>query len=294
MELRATMQAQIGKYYLQRLKFGVELFQKGLTIGTSGPLFDTVHKKFIEFPSLNLKWPEITDIGDIEQAKFLFRLGNTQFKKAMEFFVLDGFVTSHTKIIKDVSDLYKYITMLETNKPRVYAMYERRRDLLQPIIDGINPEAYELVWTECILDLINIYHEMFDLKYEELKVAKKMPKKAQFDLLNEYGNNGIKYATMLTTRLETLNNVEDKDEYIQAIINQRLAIGKIYSKLYDKDKAVIVGYYSKALNNYKELDKLMRDYRTRHDFTQTLEDQFKLCSEMIDLLPIKINKINNS
>jgi hypothetical protein len=59
-------------------------------IGTEGPLYDSVHKQFIEFPTLNLKWPVITDITDIEQAKFLFRLGNTQFKKSLDFFVLDG------------------------------------------------------------------------------------------------------------------------------------------------------------------------------------------------------------
>lgn len=79
-ELRAMLQAQIGRYYMHRLKYGVELHKKGLSIGTEGPLFDTVHKQFIDFPTLNLKWPEITDVDDIEQAKFLFRLGNTQFK----------------------------------------------------------------------------------------------------------------------------------------------------------------------------------------------------------------------
>ena len=85
---------------------------------------------------------------DIEQAKFLFRLSNTQFKKALEYFQLDGHVTTHSKIKKDVSDLYKYITMLEDNQPRIYAMYERRRELLQPIADEVNPDAYEAVWTE--------------------------------------------------------------------------------------------------------------------------------------------------
>ena len=95
---------------------------KDISIGTEGPLFETVHKQFITLPTLNLKWPCITDVSDIEQAKFLFRLGNTQFKKALEFYVIDGYVTDHSRIKKDVSDLYKYITMLETDQARVYAM----------------------------------------------------------------------------------------------------------------------------------------------------------------------------
>ena len=288
------LQAQIGRYYLQRLKFGVDLHKKGLSIGNKGPLYDTVHKQFIEFPSLNLKWPTITDVTDIEQAKFLFRLGNTQFKKALDFFVLDGYVTEHSRIKKDISDLYKYITMLETNQARIYAMYERRRDLIEPIVDEINAEAYEALWTELSIELINILHEMFDMKYEELKAAKKMPKKAQFDLLNQYGKDAIKHAMKLTKMLETYREIEDKDSYIQAVINQRLAIGKIYTKLYDEDKKQIVEYYSQALDNYKALERHMKDYQTRHDFTQTLEEQFKLCKEMIDLLPVKMSKLGSS
>lgn len=291
-ELRAMLQSQIGRYYLQRLKFGIDLYKKGLTIGTEGPLFDTVHKQFIEFPSLNLKWPTVTDITDIEQAKFLFRLGNTQFKKALEFYVLDGYVTEHARIKKDVSDLYKHITMLETNQARIYAMYERRRDLLEPIVDEINPEAYEVVWSELSVDLVNILHEMFDLKYEELKTAKKMPKKQQFELLNQYGMSAIKHALALTKKLETYREIEDRDSYLQAVINQRLAIGKIYTKLYDKNKTQIVEWYAKALENYKVLERGMKDYRTRHEFTPTFEEQFKLCQEMIDLLPVKMEKLS--
>lgn len=218
----------------------------------------------------------ITDVSDVEQAKFLFRLGNTQFKKALDFFVLDGYVTEHSRINKDISDLYKHVTLLEENKPRVYAMYERRRDLLQPIVDCINPESYEVIWSELSVDLVNILHELFDLKYEELKVAKKMPKKAQFDLLNEYGKGAIRHALNLTRKLETVKSTEDRDSYIQAIINQRLAIGKIYSKLYDKDRKQVIEYYLKSLENYKALDVLMKDYRTRNDFSQSLQEQFKL------------------
>jgi tetratricopeptide (TPR) repeat protein len=293
-EHRAMMQSQIGRYYLQRLKFGVDLHNKGVTIGKEGPLFDTIHKQFIDLPTLNLKWPSVTDVTDIEQAKFLFRLANTQFKKALEFLVIDGYVTDHSRLKKDIADLYKYLILMETNQARIYAMYERRRESLEPIVDVINPEAYEALWTELSIELVNILHEMFDLKYAELKHAKKMPKKGQFDLLNSYGNGVLKHGLAVAIKLETLKELGDRDTYIQAIINQRLAVGKIYSKLYDLDKKVIVGYYAKALENYKQLDRIIRDYSTRNDLTETLEDQFKLCKEMVDLLPLKIEKIAKS
>lgn len=135
---------------------------------------------------------------------------------------------------------------------------------------------------------------MFDLKYDELKESSKMPKKSQFDLLNSYGNGVIKNASALTKKLESLKEIEDRDSYLQAIINQRLAIGKIYSKLYDKDKSQIIEYYTKALDNYKQLEKIVNDYKTRHDLTPSLEEQLRLCHEMIDLLPVKMEKLAKS
>jgi hypothetical protein len=49
----------------------------------------------------------IKDFKDIEDAKSLFRLANTQFKRALDYFKLDGRVTEHVQMQQDVSKLYK-------------------------------------------------------------------------------------------------------------------------------------------------------------------------------------------
>ena len=76
-ELRASIQMQLGQYYLHRLKVGIEMMDKGLAIGTEGPLFEEMHHQLISFPTLNVKFPEIEDIRDISDAKTFFRLANT-------------------------------------------------------------------------------------------------------------------------------------------------------------------------------------------------------------------------
>jgi len=43
---------------------------------------EIVQKKFVEFPELDLKFPTVKDVNDLDEAKLLFRLANTQFKKA--------------------------------------------------------------------------------------------------------------------------------------------------------------------------------------------------------------------
>ena len=57
-----------------------------------------VQAKDIEFPELGMNWPNINQVKSVDDAKILFRLANTQFKRAMEFYVLDGFVTENVLI----------------------------------------------------------------------------------------------------------------------------------------------------------------------------------------------------
>ena len=59
---------------------------------------EKVQQKFVEFPELDMKWPEIPLVKNIDDAKNLFRLANTQYRRALEYFVLDGFVTDHVNI----------------------------------------------------------------------------------------------------------------------------------------------------------------------------------------------------
>ena len=53
----------------------------------------------MEFSELPVKFPlKIEDFKSIEDAKTLFRLANTQFKRSLEYFVLDGYVTEHVQM----------------------------------------------------------------------------------------------------------------------------------------------------------------------------------------------------
>ena len=94
---------QLARYYLERLTVGAKYF-------TEGKKFDSskVTRKFVEFVELPVKFPaSIPDFKDIDDAKSLFRLANTQFKRALDYFVLDGYVTEHVQMKQDLSKLYK-------------------------------------------------------------------------------------------------------------------------------------------------------------------------------------------
>ena len=81
-------------------------------------LVSKVSEKFIEFPELEMNWPEIKDMNSLDDAKTLFRLANTQFKKALEYYLLDGFVTEHVQIKQGISMCYKLLVKLEPDAGR--------------------------------------------------------------------------------------------------------------------------------------------------------------------------------
>lgn len=89
-ELRAMAKAALGKYYAKRLEIGVALYIAGKEL-----IMDKVNQKLIDFPELQMNWPEVTNMDGMNGAKTFFRLANTQFKKALEYYVLEGFVTEH-------------------------------------------------------------------------------------------------------------------------------------------------------------------------------------------------------
>lgn len=156
-KLRASLQMQLGKYFLERLRFAVKQTREQFWITENEELSAIVNRRIFTFNNLTIVWPKIEDIRDIEQAKLLFRLANTQFKKAFEYYVLDGFVSEHIAISREISQLYKYLTFFETDNSRIFAMLDRRIALLEPIIKQINPKAYILQWQVNLLLLINFY-----------------------------------------------------------------------------------------------------------------------------------------
>ena len=57
----------------------------------------------------------------------------------MKFFVVDGHCTEHIRLAQILSKLYKQLQLIETDNERLYALYQRRIDLIGPLLSDINP-----------------------------------------------------------------------------------------------------------------------------------------------------------
>ena len=207
--LRAALQNQLGKYFLERLKFAVIRVKENNLISDNDNIFNIVNKKIFTFNTLNIVWPQIKDVVNIEQAKSLFRLANTQFKKALNFYNIKDYIFEHIQICQSISQLYKNLISFEFDNGRIFAMEERRINILKPLLEKIGPKNDVMQWQEVCLELAEIYCEIFESNYELIRVKKKKINYQEIDEINKSGENAIYFYQKI---IEYIVNEYKKEE----------------------------------------------------------------------------------
>ena len=293
--LRAALQNQLGKYFLERLKFAVIRVKENNLISDNDNIFHIVNKKIFTFNTLNIVWPQIKDVVNIEQAKSLFRLANTQFKKALNFYNIKDYIFEHIQICQSISQLYKNLISFEFDNGRIFAMEERRINILKPLLEKIGPKNDVMQWQEVCLELAEIYCEIFESNYELIRVKKKKINYQEIDEINKSGENAIYFYQKIIEYIvnEYKKEEEKKLEDCITIITIKSNIARLYSKLiFLKDIKKRVDSLKKSLAIYKELHKLLKESKSIFGDREDLQENILMCEEMMGMIPIKIDKIN--
>ena len=293
--LRAALQNQLGKYFLERLKFAVIRVKENNLISDNDNIFNIVNKKIFTFNTLNIVWPQIKDVVNIEQAKSLFRLANTQFKKALNFYNIKDYIFEHIQICQSISQLYKNLISFEFDNGRIFAMEERRINILKPLLEKIGPKNDVMQWQEVCLELAEIYCEIFESNYELIRVKKKKINYQEIDEINKSGENAIYFYQKIIEYIvnEYKKEEEKKLEDCITIITIKSNIARLYSKLiFLKDVKKRVDSLKKSLAIYKELHKLLKESKSIFGDREDLQENILMCEEMMGMIPIKIDKIN--
>ena len=295
-KLRASVQAQLGKYYLERLKLALLLVRKNTSIANEKNLDELVNKKQFLINNLtNIEFPKIKDIQNLEDAKSIFRKGNTQLKRALQVFVMDGYVTDHIKITQTISQLYKYLILFESDNSRIYSMEDRRINLLEPMVKAINHKVYVIQWQEISLELAEIFCELFESNYE---IFRKYPKKIEqkkIEEINEFAKKSLFYYEDIIGYIENEygKETEKKFEDFITIITIKSNIARLYSKIiFVSNIKKRVESLKKSLDIYKQVYELLKGAKNIFGDKEELAENLNMCEEMIGMLPIKIDKIN--
>ena len=295
-KLRASVQSQLGKYYLERIKLAFLLKSRNTSISNEKNLDELLNKKKFTIDNLKeINFPQIKDVENLEDVKSLFRKGNTQLQRALKVFVLDGYVTEHIKINQTLSQLYKYLCSFETDNGRIFAMEQRRINILEPIVQGINHKVYVIQWQEISLELAEIFCELFESNFEIFKNKPKIFDQKRIDEINKFGNKSLYYYKDIIgyIELEYGKETEKKFEDFITIITIKSNIARLYSKIiYVNDIKNRVDSLKTSLDIYKQVHVLLKGAKDIFGEKEELKENLTMCEEMIGMLPIKIDKIN--
>ena len=231
----------------------------------------------------------------VEDVKSLFRKGNTYSKRALEVFVMDGYVTDHIKINQTISQLYKYLIFFESDNARIFAMEERRINILEPMVKAINHKVYVIQWQEISLELAEIFCEIFESNYELFRAKQKKMNSKEIEEINGYGRKSIFYYEDIIGYIENEYNKEKEKKFEDfiTIITIKSNIARLNSKIiYMDDIKKRVESLKKSLDIYNEVYKLLKESKNVFGDKEELRENLVMCEEMIGMLPVKIDKVN--
>ncbi|CAM9495753.1 unnamed protein product [Scytosiphon promiscuus] len=110
--------------------------------------------------------------SDFESVRNVFKKAKSHTDRALQHYVLDGFVTAHVALQQGVSRAYLYLSAFERDTKRKQAMCTRRAQALEPLLNALAPKAYARLHKEMSFELGEIYQDLADIKI--LRVEEKI------------------------------------------------------------------------------------------------------------------------
>eukprot|EP00741_Cyanophora_paradoxa_P010731 tig00020538_g10373.t1 len=247
----------------------------------------------LKLPSATLDAP----INSYEEAREVFKPGQDWLEKAKMFFVLDGYVTDHCNILWDQSQLYKYLATFEMDASRALIMTKRRAALLEPIIDAINPKAYDEIWKDYTMELAEIWREAMDAKiYATFEVEEDYnPRKdaSAMKKITEWGKAGLKYYALFLKSFETSEGVfpdPPPSNYEYLVLTAHFCSARIWTRLCPPAspslREEIIENMKKGLKEYE----WCVNYCNKHN-PSCFKAEAELAKQMLQVVPLRITGI---
>ena len=247
------------------------------------------------------KPPEMSLATTFGEAKELFVPGLKHLMAALNFYVLDGFVTDHVKIAQDVSKLYKYLAFYEQDPGTKWYVFDFHSFCFLyfvfcvlvfcffHILDHVAYPFFFFVFFVCYVT--HIISKMHKRRINLLKeIEEQLAPHAYADIVQELCHElGVIHDEMASIKKEIFLNVTESGKIPPKfdIKGQQSKINNLYSKSigyftkfvqiyeYPPDRPMSIGSENEV-NEKKDKNKLPKiDEECRHEY---LEGHFMLAA----------------
>jgi KIF-binding protein len=251
--------------------------------------------KNLIFPDIDVSKYE-SKIGDrflltYQDAREVYLSCQNWLNKAKEYYKLDSLASDYIELIQDSSQSYSYLAFFEEDDERRAKMHKRRIDMLEELVKEINPTYYLQYCRQLWYELGEVYSEILNVKIDKMTKNKEKPTPHSLKKINMLCEKSIENYDHF------LNSVKDKNgrmpakldiEVIRPVISAYAFIGRNSMKRIALDKTAQLDNVKKSFDSYQAVVDICTNDK---DAAAMMHEEYSLCQEMVNILPIKIKKL---
>ncbi|XP_026483582.1 KIF-binding protein-like [Vanessa tameamea] len=228
-----------------------------------------------------------------QDAREVFLCCQSWLNKAKEYYKLDTLASDYIELVQDSSQSYCYLAFFEEDDERRAKMHKRRVDMLEDLIKEINPTYYLQYCRQLWYELGEVYSEILNIKLDKLNKTKEKPSPHILKKINMLCEKSIENYDHF------LNSVKDKNgimpvklefDVIRPVISAYAFIGRNSMKRIAIDKNVQLTHVRKSYDSYQAVVDICKN---DPEAAKMMKEEYSLCQEMVNILPLKIKKLEN-
>lgn len=230
-----------------------------------------------------------------DDAKPVFLAIHTWLNKAKEYYTAESEASEYAKIIQDLSCSYKYLAFFDFDENNQCKLHKRRADLLEDLVNLLNPTYYMAICRELWYELGLAYTSILDIKldiFERIKIQEN-PGPHVLNKINTLCKKSIeKFESFIDSYKDANGEIPNtlSDDDLSPIIFAYFQIGRLFYKIITPNKQQQIINTQNSLKYYKLFVKSCEERKTIAD---SMKGELGVCKEMTVLLPLKIQKLQN-
>ncbi len=274
------------KYCVVLLKTSIE------SINGDGGEGESVNETLHKFNPLEVSQceEEVTCdlVEDCVAAKKVFLFGQKHVEDSKEYFTLDSLASDHTSVLQDYSQLYKLLSHFEPDLSVKCRMHKRRIDILTGVVSELNPQHFLPFVRQLEFEMGETYRDMADLKIVITGEDSSLPGTTGHAVkkINTLLNSSMTHFQKFVDTFEGDVDTAHTRSYLLGMLNiGRLHTKKIYISVEDEINGI-----KRSLNVYRTIVGLKAKLG-EEEIGKVFEEEMKICEEMVELLPLKLTKL---
>jgi len=245
----------------------------------------------IDASSIELGVP-CSPVDAFDAARSLFLFGQKCVDSAKCFFSLEWHASDNVSIIQDHSQLFKHLIFFEAELERKCRMYKRRADMMEGLLKQLNPQHYLVLMRQLMFEAGIIYSEMADCKITLAGDSEK-PTTHAILKINKLISQSLKhFDSFINSFQDHSGKLPDRfdEQCLRSILSAKFWIARLHSKVVTANPQTQVDHQRKSLENYQWIVAYHKAYPA--EVERCFAEELKMCKEMTELLPHKLDKMS--